>query len=67
VPIKVSTATSNFMIGVTATAGIGVLFVGGLILPTLAAPVSLGTTVGAFVGSRLRRALQRVVSVGCSL
>jgi uncharacterized protein len=52
-PIKVSTATSNFMIGVTATAGVGVLFVGGLILPVLAAPVALGTTAGAFVGSRM--------------
>jgi uncharacterized protein len=52
-PMKVSTATSNFMIGVTATAGIGVLFAGGLILPLLAAPVAIGTTVGSYVGSRL--------------
>jgi uncharacterized protein len=52
-PMKVSTATSNFMIGVTATAGVGVLFAGGLILPILAAPVAIGTTAGAYVGSRL--------------
>ena len=52
-PMKVSTATSNFMIGVTATAGVGVLFVGGLVIPMLAAPVAIGTTAGAFVGSRL--------------
>ena len=52
-PMKVSTATSNFMIGVTATAGVGVLFAGGLILPMLAAPVAIGTTTGAFLGSRL--------------
>lgn len=52
-PMKVSTATSNFMIGVTATAGVGVLFVGNLVLPILAAPVAIGTTTGAFLGSRL--------------
>jgi uncharacterized protein len=52
-PMKVSTATSNFMIGVTATAGVGVLFAGGLILPLLAAPVALGTTGGSYLGSRL--------------
>lgn len=52
-PMKISTATSNFMIGVTATAGIGVLFAGGLILPILAAPVALGATVGSYIGSRM--------------
>ena len=52
-PMKVSTATSNFMIGVTATAGVGVLFAGGLIFPMLAAPVAIGTTTGSFLGSRL--------------
>ena len=52
-PMKVSTATSNFMIGVTATAGIGVMFAGGLISPILAAPVAIGTTAGSFLGSRL--------------
>jgi uncharacterized protein len=52
-PMKISTATSNFMIGVTATAGVGVLFAGGLVLPLLAAPVAIGTTAGAFMGSRL--------------
>ena len=57
-PIKVATATSNFMIGVTATAGVGVLYVGGLIVPMLAAPVAIGTTVGAFVGSRLLPGLE---------
>ena len=52
-PMKISTATSNFMIGVTTTAGVGVLFVGGLILPMLAAPVAIGTTLGSWSGSRL--------------
>ncbi|HTS32947.1 MAG TPA: sulfite exporter TauE/SafE family protein [Thermoplasmata archaeon] len=52
-PMKVSTATSNFMMGVTATAGVGVLFAGGLVLPLLAAPVAIGTTLGSYAGSRL--------------
>ncbi|MGP8158700.1 MAG: sulfite exporter TauE/SafE family protein [Thermoplasmata archaeon] len=61
-PIKVATATSNFMIGVTATAGVGVLFIGGLVLPMLAAPVAIGTTVGAYVGSRtLPRLTNRLI------
>lgn len=52
-PMKVSTATSNLMIGVTATAGVGVLLVAGYVNPILAAPVAIGTTVGSFVGSRI--------------
>lgn len=52
-PIKVSTATSNFMIGVTACAGAGVLLAAGYINPVLVAPVAVGATVGAYVGSRL--------------
>lgn len=52
-PMKVATATSNFMIGVTVTAGVGVLLAGGLILPMLAAPAAVGTAAGAFMGSRL--------------
>ena len=52
-PIKVSTATSNFMIGVTAAAGAGVHFARGNVDPTLAAPVALGVLLGAWAGSRL--------------
>ncbi|HLY77370.1 MAG TPA: sulfite exporter TauE/SafE family protein [Thermoplasmata archaeon] len=52
-PMKASTATSNFMIGVTAAATVGVLFAGGLVVPMLAAPIAIGTTAGAYVGSRL--------------
>lgn len=52
-PMKVSTATSNFMIGVTATAGISVLLVAGYINPVIAATVALGTIPGAYLGSRL--------------
>jgi uncharacterized membrane protein YfcA len=50
-PIKVSTATSNFMIGVTAAASAGVYFSRGQIAPFIAAPVAVGVLGGAFVGS----------------
>ena len=51
-PIKVSTATSNFMIGVTAAASAGVYFMRGDIDPFVAAPVAAGVLVGATLGSR---------------
>ena len=53
VPIKVSTATSNFMIGVTAAASAGVYFARGDIDPFIAAPVAIGVVLGAAVGSRV--------------
>jgi uncharacterized membrane protein YfcA len=52
-PIKVSTATSNFMIGVTAAASAGVYFMRGDIDPFVAAPVATGVLVGATLGARL--------------
>lgn len=52
-PMKVSTATSNFMIGVTAAASAGVYFMRGYINPFVAAPVALGVLVGAAVGTRI--------------
>ncbi|MGI0129787.1 MAG: sulfite exporter TauE/SafE family protein [Thermoplasmata archaeon] len=52
-PMKIATATSNFMIGVTAAAGAGVLLAAGYINPLVAAPVVVGTIAGAFVGSRI--------------
>lgn len=52
-PIKVSSATSNFMIGVTAAASAGVYFARGDIDPFIAAPVAAGVLVGATVGSRI--------------
>jgi uncharacterized membrane protein YfcA len=52
-PIKVSTATSNFMIGVTAAASAGVYFMRGDIDPFVAAPVAAGVLTGATLGSRL--------------
>lgn len=52
-PIKVSTATSNFMIGVTAAASAGVYFLQGRIDPFLTAPVAIGVLVGSTAGSLL--------------
>src|SRR4051794_31333128 len=52
-PIKVSTATSNFMIGVTAAASAGVYFARGDIDPFVAAPVAAGVLLGATAGSQL--------------
>ncbi|MDB5171385.1 MAG: hypothetical protein JWN51_158 [Phycisphaerales bacterium] len=57
-PIKVSTATSNFMIGVTAAASAGVYFSRGDIDPFIAAPVAVGVLAGALAGSRLLGRLQ---------
>jgi uncharacterized membrane protein YfcA len=51
-PFKVSTTTSNFMIGVTATASTGILYVSGYVNVVLAAPVALGVVVGALGGAR---------------
>ena len=53
IPMKVSTATSNFMIGVTAAASAGVYFSRGDIDPFVAGPVAAGVVLGAFAGSRL--------------
>ena len=52
-PIKVSTTTSNFMIGVTAAASAGIYFVRGDIHPFVAAPVALGILSGTIVGTHL--------------
>jgi uncharacterized membrane protein YfcA len=52
-PIKVSSATSNFMIGVTAAASGGAYFMRGDIDCALAAPVALGSAIGALAGARL--------------
>ena len=52
-PPKVSTTTSNLIIGVTALAGTSVYLAAGLIDPGLAAPVILGVTAGAFAGTRI--------------
>lgn len=52
-PFKVSTTTSNFMIGVTAAAGAGVYLARGYIDPGLAMPVMLGVLAGSLIGARI--------------
>ena len=52
-PFKVSTTTSNFMIGVTAAAGAGVYLSRGYIDPGLAMPVVLGVLIGSLLGARI--------------
>jgi len=76
-PFKVSTTTSNFMIGVTAAASAGLYLHRGYIDPTLASPVILGVVVGATLGTRALvgarpAALRRVfvvvlVALGCQM
>lgn len=52
VPFKVSTTTSNFMIGVTAAASAGIYLSRGYIEPGLAMPVMLGVLAGSLIGAR---------------
>jgi len=52
-PFKVSTTTSNFMIGVTAAASAGIYLGNGYIEPALAMPVVLGVLPGSMLGSRI--------------
>jgi len=68
IPFKVSTATSNFMIGVTAAASAGIYLRHGYIAPGLAMPVMLGVLGGSLVGARLlgrakTRLLRRLFAV----
>lgn len=53
IPFKVSTTTSNFMIGVTAAASAGIYLHRGYIDPGLAMPVMLGVLLGALIGARI--------------
>ncbi len=64
IPFKVSTTTSNFMIGVTAAASAGVYLNSGYIDPGLAMPVMLGVLFGALLGARV---LIRARTVGLRL
>jgi uncharacterized membrane protein YfcA len=52
-PIKACTATSNFMIGVTAATSAAVYLMRGEVLPFIAAPVAVGVLLGAKTGARL--------------
>ena len=67
-PFKVSTTTSNFMIGVTAAASAGIYLHRGYIEPALALPVMFGVLTGALTGARIlttanTAALRKVFSV----
>src|SRR5437868_12081630 len=53
IPFKVSTTTSNFMIGVTAAASAGVYLSRGYVDPGLAMPVMLGVLLGSLLGARV--------------
>jgi len=53
IPMKVSSATSNFMIGVTASASAGAFLLRGDIRPEIACPVSVGIIAGSWLGARL--------------
>lgn len=56
-PIKVSSATSNLMIGVTAVASAGAYFLRGDIHPPMVTPVVLGIIVGSWLGAKAMRRL----------
>jgi uncharacterized protein len=53
IPFKVSTTTSNFMIGVTAAASAGIYLNRGYVDPGLAMPVMLGVLAGSLLGVRI--------------
>jgi hypothetical protein len=52
-PPKVSSTTSNFIIGMTALAGTSVYLYSGFLNLTLMGPMAVGTTIGAFLGGRV--------------
>ena len=53
IPFKVSTTTSNFMIGVTAAASAGIYLTRGYIDPVLSMPVMLGVLIGSLFGAKI--------------
>jgi hypothetical protein len=55
VPFKVATATSNFMIGVTAAASAFIYYARGEMLPAITAPTAVGVFLGSSLGARLMR------------
>ncbi len=64
IPFKVSTTTSNFMIGVTAAASAGIYLSRGYIDPAIAMPVTLGVLAGSLIGARfLVRAKVRLMRI----
>ncbi|MGC8521479.1 MAG: sulfite exporter TauE/SafE family protein [Steroidobacteraceae bacterium] len=59
-PMKVSTTTSNFMIGVTAAASAGIFFQRGDIDPMIAAPVAIGVLGGSMLGAKTLNRMSNV-------
>jgi hypothetical protein len=57
IPFKVSTATSNFMIGVTAAASASIYLSRGYVHPGIAMPVMLGVLTGSLIGARFLKRL----------
>lgn len=60
-PLKPSSATSNFMMGVTAAASAIIYFLNGTIVPEIAVPVCLGVLLGAVLGTRIMPKLNQKV------
>ena len=52
-PYKVSTSTSNFIIGITAAVGAGIFLKNGYVEAIIAAPIIIGTVFGALLGARI--------------
>jgi uncharacterized protein len=52
-PMKVATATSNFLIGITAAASAAIFFGRGDVHPLVAGPVAIGVLIGAVLGTRV--------------
>ena len=72
VPFKVSTTTSNFMMGVTACASAVIYVQRGVIAPGIAFPVMIGVLLGALTGARLLkkmnvRVLRQIFCVAITL
>jgi hypothetical protein len=55
VPFKIATATSNFMLGITAVASAFIYYARGDVLPLIATPTAIGVFLGASVGTHLFR------------
>jgi len=57
-PLKVSSATSNFMMGVTGAASAGIYLYRGDISPIISAPVAIGVLIGATIGAKIMQRLK---------